>query len=48
MVAFVLANPGAIGYVPAGTDTGKARVVGIKASAGGRPDGEGSMVAMCF
>jgi ABC-type phosphate transport system substrate-binding protein len=30
VVAFVLANPGAIGYVPAGTDTGKARVVGIK------------------
>ena len=30
VVAFVLANPGAIGYVPVGTDSGKAKVVGIK------------------
>ncbi len=29
MVAFVAATPGAIGYVPAGTDTGNARVVQI-------------------
>ncbi|HEY0479152.1 MAG TPA: hypothetical protein VGD37_16655 [Kofleriaceae bacterium] len=30
VVAYVLANPGAIGYLPVDTDTGRARVVGVK------------------
>jgi ABC-type phosphate transport system substrate-binding protein len=29
-VAYVLANPGAIGYVPATTDTGRAKVVEVR------------------
>ena len=30
VVAFVVANPGAIGYLPVGADPGKAKVVGIR------------------
>ena len=29
-VAYVLANPGAIAYVPADTDPGRTRVIGVR------------------
>jgi hypothetical protein len=30
VIAYVLANPGAVGYLPAGVDAGRAKVIGIR------------------